>query len=811
MKKLTLFSLILFNSFMLMAQSPVIDSLENELKQHTEVDTTRINILNALAYKLQSTDSERAMEYANEALANANKIDDAPLKIGALRMLGIVYSRKGDFQQSLKYFQKALDIAVENDIKEGLLRCYLNIGIVYSNLGDFSMAIEHYQKALDISEETKDNNGRMLCYNSIGAYYNSQGNYPKATEYFQKSYVLAEEFGQKRDMATSLNNLANIEYIQENYSKSLEYLHQSLKIDEEIGNTGGVATELYNIGFILKNQKKYSEAFGYYKKSLELRRQVGDKPGVVYSLTGLSSLSRIEGNYKESLDYLEEGLRIAEEMGDNIQICMVKRGIGKVYLEKQMPKKALGYVLESLEIAKTLGMTDEKKDVNELLSEIYAEMGSYKKAYEFHKAYKELNDSLFNKESVKKIANLTRQYEFDKEKQALEAEQQKKEAVYKHKMKEQKTISYAAIIGFILMVVIVLLVFRGLRIKRESHRQLEKQKKKIEEDNKTLKKLNTTKDKFFSIIAHDLRSPLGTLHNMGEILLLKQGQVDENYRQRVTESLVESTKTTFNLLDNLLKWARANLGQMNFKPQKIKVNDIINENVDIYRTSLEAKNIGLVNSIKHGIYIYGDRDMVNTIIRNLLSNAIKFTPENGTIEILSKKTAPDKIEIGVSDTGMGMDAGAISKLFRDDTNYTTYGTNKEKGSGLGLKLCKEFVEKNKGEIKIESEPGEGTIFWVVFQLEESEGEVDVNVNTSIKKVNRDKVLPVLTDEEKGLITKGLYALRNTRIYEISKLRKILAETESDKNENIERWKEAVERAVQNEDVKAYKELIGSGD
>ncbi len=171
-------------------------------------------------------------------------------------------------------------------------------------------------------------------------------------------------------------------------------------------------------------------------------------------------------------------------------------------------------------------------------------------------------------------------------------------------------------------------------------------------------------------------------------------------------------KNTFNLLDNLLKWASSNSGNMVYKPERILLNDIVKENFYSFVKESESKEISLRVSIAERIEVIADYEMINTIVRNLISNAIKFTPEKGQIEILSRIVSDNKIEIGVSDTGVGIDTEVLSQLFNIDSDISTPGTNQEKGSGLGLKLCKEFVEKNKGEIYAESKEGTGTTFWI---------------------------------------------------------------------------------------------------
>jgi len=243
---------------------------------------------------------------------------------------------------------------------------------------------------------------------------------------------------------------------------------------------------------------------------------------------------------------------------------------------------------------------------------------------------------------------------------------------------------------------------------------LKKQKIKIEADNQTLKELNDTKNKFFSIIAHDLRGPLGSLYQLGKLLWQKHDKIDKDKQKKYLELLAQDAKRTFNLLDNLLKWARSNSGNIDFKPEIVRLNDIVEEIFELYRSMANEKKITLKNRLAGDLTFFADYNMVNTIIRNLLSNAVKFTSNNGQIEILSKNGTNGNIMIGISDSGIGIKPEILETLFNIDSKHTSLGTNQEKGSGLGLKLCREFAKKNNGKITVESTEGIGTIFWITL-------------------------------------------------------------------------------------------------
>ncbi|HID98921.1 MAG TPA: hybrid sensor histidine kinase/response regulator [Thiotrichaceae bacterium] len=243
-----------------------------------------------------------------------------------------------------------------------------------------------------------------------------------------------------------------------------------------------------------------------------------------------------------------------------------------------------------------------------------------------------------------------------------------------------------------------------------THLELKAAKEALLEKVEELKEANATKDKFFAIIAHDLMSPFNALLGLSE-LLLEEKDINAEKREKLLKIIQQASKTGYNLLKNLLEWSRFQTGRMAFRPEKINLKEIVSANFELLNSNAVAKNIHIFSTILETSYVFADRNMLNTIIRNLLSNAIKFTPEKGKIEVVCcEKEA--HIEIAISDTGVGINSQDINKLFRTDITYSTIGTRQETGTGLGLILCQEFVEKHGGKIWVESELGKGSRFYI---------------------------------------------------------------------------------------------------
>ncbi|MFN4151785.1 MAG: sensor histidine kinase, partial [Candidatus Sericytochromatia bacterium] len=243
------------------------------------------------------------------------------------------------------------------------------------------------------------------------------------------------------------------------------------------------------------------------------------------------------------------------------------------------------------------------------------------------------------------------------------------------------------------------------------------QKRVIENQKRELIIANETKDKFFSIIAHDLRGPIGSLVNMFE-LLEDENLFTEKEKKEAEIAMKKSTKSTYELLENLLRWSRLQNGTIEFNPENINCFDIVEQCFNLLKNLSKNKKISLVNNIKKDLHAYADKEMIKTVIRNLISNAIKFTNEHGLIELNADKKG-NFIWIYVRDNGIGIENKNIPKLFVINEKLSTTGTLGEKGTGLGLILCKEFVEKNNGKIYVKSELGKGSSFIFTIPIEKS--------------------------------------------------------------------------------------------
>jgi len=240
---------------------------------------------------------------------------------------------------------------------------------------------------------------------------------------------------------------------------------------------------------------------------------------------------------------------------------------------------------------------------------------------------------------------------------------------------------------------------------------------KMYRQSRELEGLIATKDKFFSIIAHDLRGPIGSMMQISD-LIAEKGKVDEETLYFFLESQKELSKSTFHLLENLLNWAKSNTNQIEFDPKELDIETIVKAIITNFNIQSTSKNITINTDFPERYIEYADENMVRLIIRNLVSNAIKFTPDGGEINIFTKSGENNSVIVGVKDSGIGIPQRTLENLFRIGVNKSRPGTNGESSNGLGLLLCKEFVVKHGGSIWVESEEGVGTTFYFTLPNQE---------------------------------------------------------------------------------------------
>ncbi|MEM6831907.1 MAG: tetratricopeptide repeat-containing sensor histidine kinase, partial [Bacteroidota bacterium] len=399
---------------------------------------------------------------------------------------------------------------------------------------------------------------------------------------------------------------------------------------------------------------------------------------------------------------LLQAIEMLEPLGDRFGMSDYYNQLGNIYYEESLFDQAIEYTMKGLEMSKSVGLKEQVRDAAKLLYQAYQKKGVYDKALNYQTQYYAYKDSIQNLETTQKLANLRTEYEVGQKQTEVDL------------LLEQKRSNQIIMItgGIILLVVIclVIVIYRYSKAKSRLNKQLEEQKN-------SLLVLNQTKDKFFSIISHDLRGPVNSLSGLLNVTRHFVTNGKENQLLDMVDKMDYSIDRLVKLLDNLLNWALQQRGHFPYFPEKITLKFVLMEVIDMFKDMAVSKNISLSCEMDESIELYTDKNATSTILRNLISNAIKFTPDGGKVAIHSQTDAANNVAlITVKDDGVGIPKEKLENLFKLNEKISTRGTSGERGVGLGLQLVVEFVELNKGKIDVDSETDKGTTFTVSLPL-----------------------------------------------------------------------------------------------
>lgn len=369
-------------------------------------------------------------------------------------------------------------------------------------------------------------------------------------------------------------------------------------------------------------------------------------------------------------------------------------------------------------------------EIFHLFALTWAGLKDYRKAWEYSQMELVLSDSIHTAETDQKIAEIHARYQTEKkeaENQILRQEKELKNFQLKKEKKLRQNIILSGTISLFFFITLLVIVYLFYRDKSKYARNLAKNNQIIESQKTALQytlnrlsrneaklmEANATKDKFFSIIAHDLKNPFSSIIGYSDLLSESYLDFDEKEKRTMIRQINTAAGNTYRLLENLLQWSRSQMVLVKHEPEIFHLHAAVDENINLIKDMAAHKNIILASLVGENLKVYANRETVDVVIRNLVSNAVKFTERNGSVKVEALSNE-HMVKVTVSDTGTGMSDEEKQKVFRIEAGFRKPGTEKETGTGLGLILCKEFVEKNGRSICVESEIGKGSRF--IFTL-----------------------------------------------------------------------------------------------
>lgn len=636
------------------------------------------------------TNISYAQQEEADSLLSTLKLASGKEKVDTYNKLSDIYQYI-DTYKSINYAEKGIELAKSIKYEKGLASGYGSLGYGYINL-DNQKAVEYTNEALNIRRRIKDEPGIATSLNVLGVLYYYEGDYLKSIEYHLEALKMRENIGNSARTATSYNNIALVNMALENYEAALNYLNKALKIRIESNNKRAIGIIKVNIGEIQVLMGETDEALNSYFEALQINRELGNYKSIANVYQNIASVYKILENYSTSIVYYDSSLAIYSTLDEKNGNANVENGLAKVYESIEKYEDAIYHAEKALEYSNNINSLGNKVEALETLFTCFEHKKNFEKAYEYLSQYKIAFDELKSNEKIKKLARLELEYQLDK----IQTE------------KETQLNNQRIFIAFLVLIVLFgIVIFIQLIRSSKDKRIVNEELKKL---NLRLSEINKTKDKFLSIIAHDLRGPYQTTLGLSQFISDDFEDLEKEELKGSIKNLNSSLRNQYNLLNDLLHWAELQAGNFNLETEKIILSESVNSVTSLLELTAKKKKIKLSNNVNEEYFAHADKNMLHLVLRNLVSNSIKFTPEHGNVKVSAERSNGD-IKICVEDTGIGIPKDEYEKLFQLDLHYSKKGTSNEEGSGLGLILCKEIIEKHKGKIWVESEINNGTKFF----------------------------------------------------------------------------------------------------
>lgn len=648
-----------------------------------------------------------AQTYLNNALLAHSKVADKNAVGKAEEYLGWIANANNQYELAIEHFNRAKDIFRSTNALEELGNTYNSLGAMYWYLRNYAQALDHFERVQIIAEKIDDSVLIKKGLTNKGVVLNTLAQYNEALVCLEKALELNQLDGDIKGRAMLLNNIGNINGALKNNEAAIHNYEEALRLYSKLDDKHGISSCYNNLGEINLELGNILQAIENYQTSLDILIQEGDSSKIAVSYLNIGRAHQSGQQYSKAITYFEKALKQLLTFNDPSLKAETYLHLGQTLLINKHYQQAHDYLNEALKLTESLDQKALLADCYNSFSEWHSQQANYRDALEYKSKYAELKEAITDEKAMLSSARMEAVYKLlNKEEQISKLEQDNLNKSASLQTARTSRTTYLIITAFLFIVVIIL--FLTYRIRRKTERILK-------EKNDELKQLNATKDKFFSIIAHDLKSPFSSLMGFAEMLALNAESKNSKEVIEYSQIIHNSTKRLLGLVENLLQWSRTQLGTTEYKPSQLDISIQTHNIVSLLRLNAEEKDIVISPKIERDLVAWADENLYNTVLRNLISNAIKFSRIGSVIHVTAG-VKNNMIEVSVADSGVGIRQENLEKLFMVDSTFTTKGTLNEKGTGLGLVLCKEFVEINKGSIWAESELEKGSTFYFTLPL-----------------------------------------------------------------------------------------------
>lgn len=630
---------------------------------------------------------------------------------------------------SFYYSQKANILSKKIGFGPGLALTSGHIGMLFKVLNQMDSANIYLDQAIELGDKFKLPLISNKAHYDIASVYNQMGKYQIALDHQLVALKYQEKIQDTFRILYSYLGLGNTYQSLKMPEKAKRYYLHALYLDSLLPVIDLRTNILTNLGLIYeKGYKKFDSALYYYNLSRNLFPENENSQSKSVLLINLGNTYNALNQYEKALDYYNMAMRFDLEKSNSFfySALLINKGIVLARLNKT--DSAFYYINEGYKIAKVIDAKEWQMNANEALFEIEFANKNYYAAIQYLQEMHAMNDSIKNENNLKHISELEIIYE-SRKKDALNQSLIERNRMNQKVILNQRIIILWSVIAVILFILLVFNVLRSIRKQKiineklqhfnfeilKKNNEIDEKNKLLEEKTEQLTKINQTKDKLFSVISHDLRGPFNTLQGYLDLLNMQDDQLTEEEKTEILKSIKISSENAYNLLINLLEWARSQRGLLKNNTEVIDIKEVIENTHSILQNRLDSKNQSLVVDADPGYYVVADQNLLSSVLQNLIGNAIKFSSKDSTIAIRCMK-GETQLTVQILDQGIGIPEEDIDKIFVIGNNIKRKGTDNEPGTGLGLILVEEFINLMGGKIWVESEVGKGSVFSFTLPL-----------------------------------------------------------------------------------------------
>ena len=687
------------------------DSLQRELPKTKGLK--RLELVNQLAWELKYSNVKLANKFVNEADSLLKTTNNKFQRMLFYRNKTALFILKADFNAALKTGLVGVEMAREcgGDYHLGKI---LNItAIAYRELGRYREAISMQNEAIDAFSKIQDTVEIIGNLNNLALIYSRLGYITEKITIHQKVMDFELKRGDPNAISRSAANLA-MAYIElEDWDLVEKYSRLAIDNAQKAKNLQFLASGYFGVGKAFEGRSNYKEALKWYSLSIDICRNNDFSEFLTSGLLSVRKIYEKLGDYNKAEAILREAIQLVYISGRLPVWVDTQVSLGELLINRKQYIKALPVIQAAEKVADSMRLFSSLRNIERLYAVVYDNLGDKTKALTHYKNYIHLDDSLAETGKLQMAKEIEMKYEIKGVNEAnrllkTKTELQRRIIVF------QWWVVILAVLSVLGMLISIILLRRRRKQLQKANIILKSNAEELRRQTEELGALNRTKDKFFSIIAHDLKNPFNAIIGFSSLLSVDYKDYTDQERLEMVGEISKATQNAASLLDNLLQWARSQMGQIKSKPEMLQYGQIINDICTQLEYTAKAKQISFSCQIDENAIVFCDQGMLRFVIRNLVSNAIKFSWPKSVI-VISDEITDEYHDISITDNGVGMSQQKIDLLFKIDEKVSTPGTEKEQGTGLGLLLSNEFMRLNDVQIIISSQEGRGSRFTLRYK------------------------------------------------------------------------------------------------